>query len=295
MKLNELFNQFSNFNEDQEPDFKEILRVFLPIAQKTLELEKLPKIILKKTLTYGDQPTMGRFHDEDYRLELAIANRQPVDILRTLAHELVHAKQHSDHIDIDSATGSPEENDANVLAGIVMRKFNKLHPEFLKLKPISEGGNLSLDNPNEPESPYQADEIDLAVHKRSYIVPILDKLLHDINSAFYAQTKKPIWNPQLLQSKEFLGGSSLHFFNTTGISDKEFTKYKPKVGDIDTQCNKELEPEVHQFLTSMNHKQIGDSTFLGFSQGNEQYNALFQLQDPPIKIQISKTTPSGSP
>ena len=153
-------------------------------------------------------------------------------------------------------------------------------------KKLNEGGNLSLDNPNDPDNPYQADEIDLAVHKRGYIVPILDKLLNDINSAFYSQTKKPIWNPQLLQSKEFLGGSSLHFFNTTGISDKEFTKYKPKVGDIDTQCNKELEPEIRQFLTNMNHKQIGDSTFLGFSQGNEQYNGLFQLQDPPIKIQI---------
>ena len=153
-------------------------------------------------------------------------------------------------------------------------------------KKLNEGGNLSLDNPNDPDNAYQADEIDLAVHKRSYIIPILDKLLHDINSAFYAQTKKPIWNPQLIQSKEFLGGSSLHFFNTKGISDKEFTKYKPKVGDIDTQCNKELEPELNAFLTSMNHKQIGDSTFLGFSSGNEQYNGLFQLQDPPIKVQI---------
>jgi hypothetical protein len=154
------------------------------------------------------------------------------------------------------------------------------------IKKLTEGGNLSLDNPNDAENPYQADEIDLAVHKRSYIVPILDKLLHDINSAFYAQTKKPIWNPQLLQSKEFLGGSSLHFLNTKGITDNEFKKYKPKIGDIDTQCNKELEPELNAFLTSMNHKQIGDAIFLGFSSGNEQYNGLFQLQDPPIKIQI---------
>jgi len=157
--------------------------------------------------------------------------------------------------------------------------------EMFKRK-LVEGGNLALDNPNDPESPYQADEIDLKVHNRTFMVGLLDKLLHDINTAFYSQTKKPLWNPQLLQSKEFLGGSSLHFFNTKGISDKEFAKNKPKVGDIDTQCNKELESEVHAFLTSMNHKQIGDATFLGFSAGNEQYNGLFQFQDPPIKIQI---------
>lgn len=157
--------------------------------------------------------------------------------------------------------------------------------EMFKRK-LVEGGNLSLDNPNEPDNPYQADEIDLKVHNRTFMVGLLDKLLHDINTAFYSQTKKPLWNPQLLQSKEFLGGSSLHFFNTKGITDKEFAKHKPKVGDIDTQCNKELESEVHSFLTSMNHKKIGDATFLGFSAGNEQYNGLFQFEDPPMKIQI---------
>ena len=157
---------------------------------------------------------------------------------------------------------------------------------FSRPRLLSEGGNLELDNPNDPSAPYQADEIDLKVHNRTFMVGLLDKLLHDINVAFYKQNKKPLWNPQLLQSKEFLGGSSLHFFDTKGITDKEFAKHKPKVGDIDTQCNKELEPEVEQFLTAYDHKQIGDATLLGFSRGSEQYNALFQLQDLPIKIQI---------
>ena len=151
---------------------------------------------------------------------------------------------------------------------------------------LFEGGNLELPNPNDPTGPYQADEIDLKVHNRSFMVGLLDKLLNDINGAFYSKYKKPLWNPNLLQSKQFLGGSSLHFFNTDGISDKEFAKYKPKVGDIDTQCNKELEPEIRDFLTTYDHKQIGDTTLLGFSQGSEQLNALFQFQDPPIKIQI---------
>jgi hypothetical protein len=155
-----------------------------------------------------------------------------------------------------------------------------------KTIPLFEGGNLELPNPNDPTAPYQADEIDLKVQNRSFMVGLLDKLLNDINGAFYSKYKKPLWNPNLLQSKQFLGGSSLHFFNTDGISDKEFAKYKPKVGDIDTQCNKELEPEIRDFLTAYDHKQIGDTTLLGFSQGSEQLNALFQFQDPPIKIQI---------
>lgn len=154
------------------------------------------------------------------------------------------------------------------------------------IKKLTEGGNLELVNPQDPASPYRADEIDLKVHRRDYIVPILDKLLKDINNTFYSQYKKPIWSSQLLSSKQFLGGSSLHFFDTSGINDQQFTKLKPKVGDIDTQCNKELEDEIKAFLIANDHKQIGDSTLLGFSAGNEQFNALFQFQDPPIKIQI---------
>lgn len=122
-------------------DFKEILKKFLPLAKKIVKLDKMPKIVLKKTISHGDQPTMGRFHNDSYTLELAIANRQPVDILRTLAHELVHAKQVTSGIDIDPTTGSKDENQANVVAGIVMRHFNKKYPEYLSYQPVAESVN----------------------------------------------------------------------------------------------------------------------------------------------------------
>ena len=137
MRLLELFQTSGSGTE-----FKDILKIFLPIAKKIIKLDKMPAIILKNRLSDDNQPTMGRFHNETYTLELAIGNRQPVDILRTLAHELAHAKQDREHIEIDPTTGSPEENEANVIAGIVMREFNKLHPEFLRAKPIEEGGNV---------------------------------------------------------------------------------------------------------------------------------------------------------
>jgi len=148
----------------------------------------------------------------------------------------------------------------------------------LSLK-LYEGGNLHIGQ-------HAADEIDLKVHNRTYMVGILDKLLHNINQSFSAQYKQPLWSPQLLQSRQFLGGSSLSFFNLPEISDEVYLAKKPKVGDIDTQCNKQLEPQINEFLTNLVNKRIGNSTFLGFSKGNEQYNALFQLDEPPVKIQI---------
>ena len=144
---------------------------------------------------------------------------------------------------------------------------------------LYEGGNLSIGDK-------KADEIDLKVHNRTYMVELLDKLLNDIDRAFKARTKTPMWSPELLKSKQFLGGSSLHFFNTKGISDEEFAKNKPKVGDIDTQIDKNLEGQVEEFLTSITNKKIGDAVFLGFSRGNEQYNGLFEFENPPVKIQI---------
>ena len=151
---------------------------------------------------------------------------------------------------------------------------------------IMEGGNLELPNPNDPTKPHQADEINLKVHNRTYMVGLLNKMLHDVSAVFQAKYKKSLWSANLLQSREFLSGSSLHFFNTNGISDEEFAKHKPKVGDIDTQVDDKLEAEVDEFLTAMTGKQIGDTTLLGFSRGTAQFNALFQFQDPPMKIQV---------
>ena len=194
MKLNEFFQVSRTTTETIEPtDFKEILKVFLPIAKKIIGLDKLPTIILKKTLSHGKQPTMGRFHNSDeYKLELAIANRHPVDALRTLAHELVHAKQHREHNELNPATGSPDENEANVIAGVVMREFNKLHPEFLKVEPVSEGGNLAVGG-------HEAQHIDLQVTNRSVIVPVLSKVLNAINAGYAKSYKESLWDPALLK------------------------------------------------------------------------------------------------
>jgi hypothetical protein len=146
-------------------------------------------------------------------------------------------------------------------------------------KVLKEGGNLSVGG-------HDAQQIDLKVHNRSFIVPILDALLNNINNAFAKTYKKPLWQPQLLQSKQFLSGSSLHFFNTKGITDQEFVSKKPKVGDIDTQVNKENEQELEQWLSTSQGKMVGNAKFLGFQRGNEQFSSLWELQDPPIKVQI---------
>jgi hypothetical protein len=156
--------------------------------------------------------------------------------------------------------------------------LNELFYNLSKPKLLREGGNLSIGDK-------QADTIDLKVHNRAYIVPVLNKLLHDINNTFVKSFKQPLWNASLLSNRKFLSGSSLHFFNTD-ISDDEFTKLKPKVGDIDTQVNVTLRDNVKSFLDQYKGKTVGDATFLGYEVGNEQFSALWELANPPIKVQI---------
>lgn len=149
--------------------------------------------------------------------------------------------------------------------------------EFFK-RNLLEGGNLEIDGS-------QAQQIDLKVHNRGYIVPILNSLLTSIDSGFQQSVGGPLWNPKVLKSKKYLSGSSLHFFNTD-IPDEEFERVKPKVGDIDTQVNKAVEPQLAQWLDSVKGQVVGNAKFLGYSRGNEQYSSLWELTDPPIKVQI---------
>tara|TARA_R110000868_G_scaffold317387_1_gene578210 strand:+ start:195 stop:782 length:588 start_codon:yes stop_codon:yes gene_type:complete len=113
-------------------------RKLLPIAVKHLNLPHLPKIHLKKEQAGTHQASFGGYDPETDEIHLTISNRHPVDVLRTLAHELVHYKQKLDGKLVDDSwkTGSPAENEANSEAGIILRLFNKQCPEFMNVKPI---------------------------------------------------------------------------------------------------------------------------------------------------------------
>jgi hypothetical protein len=107
----------------------EFVKKFLPWLQKELDIKQLPKIELL------DQPmttSFGSYDSENNCLYVVTAGRHPVDVLRTLAHELTHHKQNlAGILDPHSgATGTDEENQANANAGIVMRDFAKQNPKY---------------------------------------------------------------------------------------------------------------------------------------------------------------------
>ena len=117
----------------------DMLEDFLPLVKDELKLEKFPEIKLVGKVDDTEQPTFGRYNNNETNITLAITNRHPIDILRTLAHELVHYRQDmNNELGPHSGdTGSPEENQAHELAGVIMRHFNKKHPQYLDIHDIS--------------------------------------------------------------------------------------------------------------------------------------------------------------
>ena len=145
----EMFNAVRNSmienNNVKKNDLMSAFEKFFPMAMKVLDINRLPKIKLEKYLDHLDQPSFGRFENETMTIYLGLADRHPIDILRTLAHELVHFKQLlNGQLNKDSGkTGSPDENEAHVKAGIIMRLFDKKYPEFFKSSNIDLNENTS--------------------------------------------------------------------------------------------------------------------------------------------------------
>jgi hypothetical protein len=119
-------------NKTETPEFMKLMKDFLPLAMQELGISQLPKFKLMAHIPHHHQPSFGRFVNDENTIYLGIAQRHPLDVLRTIAHELVHFRQNTEHEldDKSGETGSPEENEAHEVAGVIMRNFNKKHPQY---------------------------------------------------------------------------------------------------------------------------------------------------------------------
>lgn len=130
--------QFIVEGKSDQETVKRMFADFFPLAMEILKLDRLPDIRFEPTLNTGSQPSFGMYVNGENILYVALKGRHPNDILRTMAHELVHYKQDTlgQLNDMSGETGSPEENQANEIAGVIMRYFNKKYPEYLSSKPL---------------------------------------------------------------------------------------------------------------------------------------------------------------
>lgn len=103
------------------------VRDFIAWCRPKLNLPAGIKVKLVNTdIQHGAQKTFGYWDGDNNLIVICVKDRHPTDVLRTLAHELVHVAQN--HVSplnsSDGVTGSDIENEANALAGIIMRLWN---------------------------------------------------------------------------------------------------------------------------------------------------------------------------
>lgn len=131
--------RLTEFASRPQPNLIDALKDFLPIAIKHLGLKSLPKMRLQKDVdSHHEQPTFGKYDNAEKTLYVDVEERHPMDVIRTIAHELTHFKQDTNgELSHDSwETGSPAENEANAKAGVMMREFSKSFPQYLELGAI---------------------------------------------------------------------------------------------------------------------------------------------------------------
>ena len=119
------------FLEDQ--DHSSIIREFLGLCRQKLNLKSLPTVVLHRDPAWSQRTgSFGQFDMDSGRLHVSLADRHIMDVLRTLAHELVHHQQNTKQaLPADAGeTGSKYENEANARAGEIMRDFAQQKPEI---------------------------------------------------------------------------------------------------------------------------------------------------------------------
>lgn len=118
--------------------FDLILKRFIVFLKGQLNLMYDIPIILVDDAEYAKKMKAFGMVDDKNIIHISIINRHPMDVLRTVAHEYVHYKQHLEKGRPigGSHAGSPTENQANAKAGELMRKYGQLNPELFDLMPI---------------------------------------------------------------------------------------------------------------------------------------------------------------
>ena len=124
-----------SLNESTFREHQDQLRDFVRWCVDQLDIqEALPKIRFQDAKEGPDQHRTGYYDDNDDIMWVYTGNRNLIDIMRTVAHELVHRKQHEDnrvHGD-QSYPGSPIEQEADAVAGYLMKLYGKDNPEIIE-------------------------------------------------------------------------------------------------------------------------------------------------------------------
>lgn len=124
-------------NQEEQIDFDKlpVMQEFIRWTVDKINLETIPTF----EWSYDTEDAQvnhhtGRHTEGKNDVWVYVKNRNLVDIMRTVFHELVHCRQSELGMiqPGDSYPGSPIEMEADMMAGKYMKVFGKMHPEIFQ-------------------------------------------------------------------------------------------------------------------------------------------------------------------
>ena len=139
--------RYPKLNETMKPIIKHLLREGLMSQEDTVVRQVADFVNFAKEylgikddiqikLAFERTPDLKTtaYYSLDGLVVVYVKDRAIIDVCRSIAHELVHHLQMLEGRLLDAMKdgedGSPIENEANAVAGVIIRKYGKLHPEL---------------------------------------------------------------------------------------------------------------------------------------------------------------------
>lgn len=132
----------------------DLLKHFIRYCKKELNIQSLPKISMVNDKSFVEERrSFGEYSPGLMSIKVFYPGRNLADVCRSLAHELTHHRQNELGIIYDAAgeTGTDIENDANAMAGIIMREYGRLNNSVYELQNLKKD---SLKEVGRIENPY---------------------------------------------------------------------------------------------------------------------------------------------
>ena len=107
---------------------EETITDFVRFAAKQLGLQQEPNIEFVDVR--DGSMTTAAYSPSDCSMKIYRGNRATFDICRSIAHEMVHQMQDENGDELDGETGSPCEDEANALAGRLIRTYGGSNAGF---------------------------------------------------------------------------------------------------------------------------------------------------------------------
>ena len=128
--LREYINEEVSLTSDKNIDRLDLIQEFVDYVCERLKLGEDVDVNLQQGR--DGLTTTAQFNTDTNEIDIYANNRHPVDICRSIAHELVHHKQKEEDRLYNGAgeDGTNIENEANAVAGVMIREFGRENPRL---------------------------------------------------------------------------------------------------------------------------------------------------------------------